>query len=55
MNVKSIFDRYNVRIEDDRIYDPIRQKFAHLTPEELDRQKTVKFLIKFDLIVEKYL
>lgn len=46
MNVKSIFDRYKVRIEDDRIYDPIRQKFVHLTPEELVRQKTVKFLTR---------
>lgn len=46
MNVKSIFDRYKVQIIDDTIYDPIRQKYLHLTPEEVVRQKTIKFLMK---------
>ncbi|MBQ6122176.1 MAG: type I restriction enzyme HsdR N-terminal domain-containing protein [Clostridia bacterium] len=46
MNVKTIFDRYKVQIIDDTIYDPIRQKYLHLTPEEVVRQKTIKFLMK---------
>ena len=46
MNIKTIFDRYKVKIEEDKIYDPIRQKWLHLTPEEIVRQKTVKFLMK---------
>lgn len=46
MNVKSIFSRYKVDIQGDTIFDPIRQKYIHLTLEEVVRQKTVKFLIK---------
>lgn len=46
MNVKTIFDRYKVQIIDDTIYDPIRQKYLHLTPEEVVRQKAIKFLMK---------
>ncbi|MBQ2175757.1 MAG: type I restriction enzyme HsdR N-terminal domain-containing protein [Alphaproteobacteria bacterium] len=46
MNVKGIFERYKVQIDNDKIYDPIRQNYVHLTPEEFVRQKTIKFLIK---------
>ncbi len=46
MNVNSIFNRYKVKIENDKIYDPIRNKYVHLTPEEIVRQKTIKFLMK---------
>ena len=45
MNVESIFNRYKLKIKNDQIYDPIRQKFLRLTPEEIVRQKTIKFLI----------
>ena len=44
MNVKSIYDRYKLQIENDSIYDPVRQMWLHLTPEEIIRQKTIKFL-----------
>ncbi len=46
MNVKTIFDRYKVVIKDDKCYDPIRQIFVRATPEEIVRQKTLKFLMK---------
>ena len=46
MNVKNIFDRYKVQIVEDTIFDPIRQKYVHLTPEEIVRQKTIKYLLK---------
>ena len=46
MYVQSIFNRYKVKITEGRIYDPIRRKNVHLTPEEIVRQKTIKFLIK---------
>ncbi len=59
MNVRSIYDRYKVKIEDGMIYDPIRQKLVRLTPEELVRQKTIRFLTRrlgvpeWRLVVEK--
>ena len=34
------------RSEINKIYDPIRQKYLLLTPEEDVRQKTIKFLMK---------
>ena len=46
MKVKSIFDRYKTQIQGDAVFDAIRQKYVHLTPEEIVRQKTVKFLMK---------
>ena len=46
MNVKSIFDRYKVPIVDEKIYDPVRQINLRVTPEEIVRQKTIKFLMK---------
>ena len=46
MKVKSIFDRYKIQVEGDTIYDPIREKWLHLTPEEAVRQKTIRFLMK---------
>lgn len=46
MNVSNIYARYKNKIEDNKIFDPIRQKYVHLTPEETVRQKTIKFLMK---------
>ncbi len=46
MNVEKIYARYKVQTVGNTIYDPIRQKYVHLTPEEIVRQKTVKFLMK---------
>ena len=46
MNVKSIFDRYKVPTVDDKCFDPIRQIYVKATPEEIVRQKTIKYLMK---------
>ena len=46
MNVAKIYAGYKVQTVGDTIFDPIRQKYVHLTPEEVVRQKTVKFLTK---------
>lgn len=46
MNVKAIFDRYKVTVEDDKCFDPIRQIHVKATPEEIVRQKTIKYLMK---------
>ena len=46
INVKAIFDRYKVRMLNDTIFDTIRKKYVHLTPEEIVRQKAIKYLIK---------
>ncbi len=46
MNVFSIFSRYKTKIEGNTIFDPIRQRYVHLTPEEIIRQKTIKFLMR---------
>jgi hypothetical protein len=46
MDVSGIFKRYKNKIEGDKIFDPIRCKYVHLTPEEQVRQKTIKFLTK---------
>lgn len=32
---------------DGRVYDPIREKYVHATPEEYVRQKTIQFLIDY--------
>jgi len=45
MNVEKIYARYKLKIEGDKIFDPIRYKYVHLTPEELVRQKTIKYLM----------
>jgi hypothetical protein len=45
MNVEKNFARYKLKIENDKIYDPIRKKTLRLTPEEIVRQKTIKFLM----------
>lgn len=44
MNVGVIYNRYKVKIEGNQIFDPIRNRYVHLTPEEIIRQKTIKFL-----------
>jgi hypothetical protein len=46
VDVSSIFARYKVKTEGNTIYDPIRQRYVHLTQEEIVRQKTVKFLMQ---------
>ncbi len=46
MNVTSIFSRYKPQIKDGKIFDPIRQKYVRLTPEEIVRQNTIKYLMK---------
>lgn len=46
MNVTSIFDRYKLKIQGNTVFDPVRNRYVHLTPEETVRQKTIKFLIQ---------
>ena len=46
MYVKKQFDSYKLKIDDGSIFDPIRNKYVKLTPEEIVRQQTVQFLIK---------
>lgn len=45
MNVGKIYAKYKVRTVKNTIFDPIRQIYLRLTPEEIVRQKTVTFLI----------
>ena len=47
MKVASFFKRYKVKQRDGRVYDPIREKYVHATPEEYVRQKTIQFLIDY--------
>ena len=44
MYIHHIFQRYKLNMDGDRIYDPIRKKYVALTPEEVVRQQTLKFL-----------
>jgi hypothetical protein len=46
MDVYQIFKRYKTKVKDNQIFDPIRNKFVALTPEEQVRQKTIQFLIR---------
>lgn len=61
MEVVKIYEHYKVEVKDDRIFDPIRQIWLHTTPEEIVRQKTIKFLTgrlkvpKNHIIVERSL
>ena len=61
MDVFGIFNRYKVKIEGGKIFDSIRDRYVHLTPEEIVRQKTIKFLMqrlnvpKEKIIVERSL
>lgn len=45
MNVEKIFARYKLNIDGDKIFDLVRHKYINLTPEEVVRQQTLKFLI----------
>ena len=40
MEVSKIIDRYKLKIADDKIYDFVRERYVHLTPEEIVSQKT---------------
>ena len=37
---------YEIRIEDDKIWDPLRKKYLKLTPEEWVRQHFIQYLIQ---------
>ncbi len=45
MDVSGIYERYKLETKDDTIFDPIRRIWLHKTPEEIVRQKTIKFLV----------
>lgn len=47
MDVFKTFKKYKLKIKGDQIFDPIRQKFVRLTPEEKVRQKTIQFMINY--------
>ena len=47
MKVASFFKRYIVKQCKGNVYDPIREKYVHATPEEYVRQKTIQFLIDY--------
>ena len=61
MDVYRSLKKYKLKIKGTQIYDPIREKYVHLTPEERVRQKTICFLTdqlhvpKDCVIVEKSL
>ncbi len=61
MYIEKLFKKYKSKINGDLIFDPIRKKEVHNTPEETIRQKTVCFLLnelhipESQLIVEKSL
>ena len=50
MKVASFFKRYKVKQCKGNVYDPIREKYVHATPEEYVRQKTIQFLIDYMVI-----
>lgn len=45
MDVYNIFKKYKIRTKEKQIFDPIRNKFVAMTPEEQVRQRTIQFLI----------
>ena len=47
MKVASLFKKYKVKRREGKVYDPIRGKYVHATPEEYVRQKTIQFLIDY--------
>ena len=47
MKVASFFKRYKVKQCKGNVYDPIREKYVHATPEEYVRQKTIQFLVDY--------
>lgn len=46
MDIYKTFKKYKLKIKGEQIYDPIREKFVHLTPEEKVRQQTLQFMMK---------
>ncbi len=47
MDVFTLFKKYKTKTQNNQIYDPIRKKFVALTPEEIIRQKTIQFMLKY--------
>ena len=45
MDIFKEFRKYRLKIKGEQIFDPIRQKFVRLTPEEKVRQQTIQFMI----------
>ncbi len=44
MYINHIFKRYKLKIEGNKIFDPVRKKYVALTPEEKVRQQMIKFM-----------
>ena len=47
MKAASFFKKYKVKQREGKVYDPVRGKYVHATPEEYVRQKTIQFLIDY--------
>lgn len=45
MRIERDLKRYKLKTEGNKVYDPIRQMYVPLTPEEDVRQRTIKYLI----------
>ena len=46
MKVASFFKKYKVKQREGKVYDPVRGKYVHATPEEYVRQIEVPDTIK---------
>lgn len=47
MDIFKTFKKYKLRIKGNQIYDPVREKFVQLTPEEKVRQQTLQFMMDY--------
>jgi len=47
MYVFEIFKKYKIKTKQNQIYDVVRSKFVHATPEERVRQQTLQFLMSY--------
>jgi len=45
MYIGNTTKRYKLQTNDGKVYDPIRDKYVNETPEEINRQKVIKYLI----------
>lgn len=46
MYIGKLTKKYTLKENGGTVYDPIRKKFVNKTPEEINRQKVIQFLIK---------
>ena len=46
MYIEKLFKKYKLTVKDGKVYDPIREKYITLTPEEKVRQQMIKYMLK---------